>query len=236
MKTLFCILFCFFSFLMSEAVCAKSFESTYEAQGMNMVLLSADISIETNQTGYMINTHSYARGILSLFIDSETIFQTRGKFEQNRLKIIDSVMKNKKRKYIRTTQQNFNEKQGFIDYQSILIELMRLSDVQSHTFYVSDGKRDMRITLTYEGKRDLSEINSGLTGQADAYSVQIDVIAGKKKGWFFERMRESQKSPLRLYMQADEQIGEKTLIAATFDTGVIGKLYIVRKELKNVQN
>lgn len=232
MKTFFCILFCFFSFTAS----AVSFESTYEARGLNMVLLSANMSVDMNDKAYAINTHSYSRGILSLFIDAETIFQTQGLFKKDGLQVIDSVMKNKSGKKIKTTRQNFEDKLNYLDYQSVLIELMRLPKEESHTFLISDGKRDMKAVLTYEGVHSLSEIDSTLTGTADAYSVRIEVIAGKKKGWFFERMKESKKSPLWLYLQNDDTIGEKTLVAGVFDTGVLGKLYIVRKEMKNVQN
>lgn len=232
MKTFFYALFCFFSL----PAFAVSFDSVYEAKGLNMTLLSADMSIVSDNSSYAIETHSYARGILSLFIDSETIFQTKGLYQKEDLKVLDSVMKNKNDGKIRTTRQNFEEKAGYIDYQSALIELMRLTDEKTQTFLIADGKRDMEVVLTYEGEKDLSLLDSSLSGTAQAYSVRVTVIAGKKKGWFFKRMREAKESPLWLYLQNDESVGGKTLVAGTFDTGILGKLHIIRKELKNVQN
>ncbi len=215
---------------------AVSFEAVYEAQGLNMKLLSADMSVSIDKTSYSIQTDARARGILSLFIHQNTLFKTSGEIIDNKLHVMDSMMQTRSGKRIETTRQNFKEKINYIDYQSVLIELMQNINSQNHVVFVSDGKRDMRITLTAEGEKKLSEIYPAMPGKAEAYSVQIEVVGGKKKGWFFERMRTAQKSPLWLYMQPNAKTGEKMLVLSTFDTGVIGSLYIVLKEIKNVEN
>ncbi len=232
MKTFFCILVIFFS----SVAHALSFDAVYEAQGLNMTLLSANMAVQIDKSNYRIQTDAQALGILSLFIHQKTVFQTIGTIGDNKLTVIDSVMQTRSGKRIETTRQNFKDKINYIDYQSVLIELIRFNNYKNHTLFLSDGKRDMRVTLTAEGKKELSQIYPTLQGKAQAYSVRIDVIGGKKKGGFFERMREAETSPLWLYMQPNEQTGEKMLVLSTFDTGVIGSLYIILKEVKNVKN
>ncbi len=232
MKTFFCILCVFFSCLAH----AVSFDAMYEAEGLNMTLLSADMSVKLNDTDYTIQTNAAARGILSLFIHENTIFKTIGTISDNQLRVSDSMMQTRSGKQIKTVHQNFKDKVNYIDYQSVLIELILKSFDKNYILYISDGKRDMRVTLIPEGEIELSEIYPLLQGKAETYSVQIEVVAGKKKGWFFERMRTAKKSPLRLYMQPNDAIGRKMLVLSTFDTGVIGSLYIVLKEIKNVEN
>ncbi|MBQ9089803.1 MAG: hypothetical protein IJY58_02010 [Alphaproteobacteria bacterium] len=232
MKIFFYLIIFFFSF----QAYAVSFKSRYEAQGMNMVLLSADIdTVLTNDT-YYIETKAKSKGILSLFIHPETIFQTQGRKTKSGLKVIDSVMKIKSGKEIEVIRQNFDKKTDFIDYQSVLVYLMKLSVPSNQKLFVSDGKRDMQVDVMYQGKQVLSDVHQDLTGEADAYSVRIKILSGKKKGWFFKRMQEEKKSPLWLYMKKNEKTGQNELVLSTFDTGILGRLYIIQKETEYEKN
>ncbi len=232
MKILFCILCIFFSTLVQGA----TYNAVYEAQGLNMTLLSADMKLTIDDNTYAMRTTAEAQGILAMFIHQNTIFDTTGKITSNGLRITDSMMQTRSGKQIKTVRPNLKDKPDYIDYQSVLIELINMENVKEKTLMISDGKRDMRATLTYEGERELPKIYPSLSGNAEVWSVRIDVISGKKKGWFFERLRESQVSPLRLYMQPSELTGKKMLVLSTFDTGVLGSLYIVLKEFKNAEN
>lgn len=228
------VFFTFFVIFFTIPVLAIQYQSKYVATGLGMDLLTADMMIDMTNTDYTIQTNSVAKGILSLFIHSKTAFYTKGKIQGSRLTVLESSMKNTDGKKTDKTVWNFAEKQDFIDYQSVLIHLMRLQKNGTQTVQVSDGKRDMLITLTDEGERNLAEIYPQLSGNVQAYSVRIKITGGKKSGWFFKRIQEEKISPMWLYMQKEENM--HSLVLSTFDTGIIGQLYIIRKEFKNEEN
>lgn len=228
------VFFTFFLIFFTIPVFASHYQAKYVATGLGMDLLTADMMIDMTDTDYAIQTNSVAKGILSLFIHSKTAFYTKGKIQKNKLTVLESLMKNTDGKKTDKTIWNFAEKKDFIDYQSVLIYLMRLQKSGTQTVQVSDGKRDMLVTLTDEGKRNLAQIHPDLSGEGQAYSVRIKITGGKKSGWFFKRIQEEKISPMWLYMQKEEN--EYSLVLSTFDTGVIGQLYIIRKEFKNEKN
>lgn len=230
MKVFFALFMIFFTI----PVLATQYQVKYVATGLGMDLLTADMVIDMTNTDYTIQTNSVAKGILSLFIHNKTAFYTKGKIEGSRLTVLESSMKNTDGKKTDKTILNFDEKQGFIDYQSVLIHLMRLQKNGTQAIRVTDGKRDMLITLTDEGQRNLTQIHPDLSGEGQAYSVRIKITGGKKSGWFFKRIQEEKISPMWLYMQKEEN--GHSLVLSTFDTGVIGQLYIIRKEFKNEKN
>lgn len=226
MKTLFFILSAFFMF----APIAQSAETAlrYRAVGLNMPLLEAVINLKEDAEAYTINTRADAKGLLALFIHAQTIFETKGYMRGDSFVISESVMKTKDKKQIVRIPQNFADKEGYMDYQTLLLHLRRNQEKQTHSVLVSDGKRDMRITLLYEGQKELSVVYKGLSGLADKWSVRIEILSGKKKGWFFERMGQGKESPLSLYMQETAD-GLKELVLGVFDTGIIGELFIVKE-------
>ncbi len=230
------IFFYLFIFFFSCHVHGVSLNSHYEAHGMNMVLLTADIRTVLDKNTYFIETKAKSKGLLSLFIHPETIFQTQGKFFKSGLKVTDSVMKIKSGKEVEVVRQNFDKKPTYVDYQSILIHLMNTTSKSNQTLFVSDGKRDMQVDITYQGIHSLERIHSELSGEADAYSVRIRILNGKKKGWFFKRMQEEKESPLWLYMKKNKDTDKNELVLSTFDTGVLGRLYIIRKETNHAKN
>ncbi len=215
MKILF-LLFCIFLSFHSHG-------ASYHAYGLKMRLLSADIDIMQHDSKYEIKTQSKARGMLSLFIHAQSIFNTSGTINNDILTVQQFFMQNKDKKNTETVHVDFTQKPGFMDYQSALLHLMRQQTHQTQELLVSDGKRDMKITFLYEGAVDLAPIYKNQTGIGQAYSVRIDILQGKKSGWFFKRVNQGEKSPLTLYFKDNQ------LALASFDTGVLGTLYIVKE-------
>lgn len=212
---------------MFSAAHALETSAVYRAEGLNMVLLEAKMDLKADEQAYDIHTKATAKGVLALFIHAQTEFETKGRIVDEEIQVDESVMKTKDNKKIVRIPQNFTDKPEYLDYQSLLLHLLRIKEPETHTVLASDGKRDMRITLIYDGQKELSSVYKRLKGSAHKWSVRIDVIGGKKNGWFFERMREGASSPLSLYIKENEQ-GEKSLVLGVFDTGVIGQLFVVK--------
>lgn len=224
-----CVLFLCNSW--NKSVHAETATAVYRAEGLNITLLSSQISLDLSDTDYKIETTAVAQGILALFIHAQTVFETTGKIKGDSLKITDSVMKLKDNHSIEVKRPSFADKPEYIDYQSLLVHLMRLKTKQTHSVLVSDGKRDMEIQLIYGGEKELSSVYKKLNGKAENWSVRIKVLNGKKKGWFFKRINEEIQSPLQLYFLSENQ--HRSLILGTFDTGVVGKLFIVREQISH---
>lgn len=225
---IFFYVFCFF-FVWTSSVNAESINAVYRAEGLNIPLLSGYINMNLTEKDYHLETSAVAKGLLAVFVHAQTVFETKGKIEGDTLTILDSSMKMKDGKTIETIRPNFQNKKGYLDYQSLLLHLMKLKEKKTHSVLVSDGKRDMEIQLLYGGEKDLSSVYEKLSGKAENWSVRIKILSGKKKGWFFKRINEDVHSPLQLYLIPEKD--QKSLILGTFDTGVVGKLYIVREKV-----
>ena len=225
---IFFYVFCVF-FVWTSPVNAETMNAVYRAEGLKIPLLSGYINMNLTKNDYHLETSAVAKGLLAAFIHAQTVFETKGKIEGDTLTVLDSSMKMKDGKTIETTRPNFENKKGYLDYQSLLLHLMRQKEKKTHSVLVSDGKRDMEIRLLYGGEKELSSVYKGLSGTAENWSVRIKILSGKKKGWFFKRINEDTHSPLQLYFVSEGN--HKSLMLGTFDTGVVGKLYIVREKV-----
>ncbi len=229
MKIIFLLLLFFFS----SPVLAVVYQLDYSAYGMGLNLLSARIDIDLTPQKATLQTVSQTRGMLSFFLDSKTQFDTTVKINKNQYIIEQSSMINIKNKKPVRTVWNFEEKQNFIDYQTILAAMMHEKvKGENHSFLVSDGKRDMNITLMYQGVVELPPNDKMFfAGKAEKYDVSVDILSGKKKGWFFQRMKEH-PGALSLYFARIESYDNPILVLGTFDTGVLGNISIYLSQIK----
>ncbi len=213
-----------------------SFDAIYQTYGAGMNLLSADMKVVLTGDNYSIQTSSQTKGILSWFLDAKNVFKTTGLIKGNQYRNITYSMAGLDDGKWEETAVNFDEKPGFIDYQTIMLWLMRLSVPTTQVMDVADSKRDIQMTWVYEGQNSVPFREGCLyQGVADTYALRLKVTAGKKRGWFFKKVQESVKSPFRLYFATTNGV-KNMLVFSTFDTGVVGTLDICLEEIKHDEN
>lgn len=228
MKIIFLLLLFFFSYPVGAVI----YQLDYNAYGMGLNLLSARIDVDLTPQKTTLQTISQTRGMLSFFLDSKTQFNTSAKINKDQYIIEQSSMINIKKETPVRTVWNFEEKQNFIDYQTILAAMMheRVKG-KNRSFLVSDGKRDMNIRLAYQGAVELlPNDKTFFEGMAEKYDVSVDILSGKKKGWFFQRMKEH-PGALSLYFARIEPYENPILVLGTFDTGVLGNISIYLSQI-----
>lgn len=227
------LIFLFLWLIIGEPVFAgEVMEVSYRAQGAGLHLMNASVFLNVDKNTYAAQTIAETKGILSILLDGETIFKSDGKIVDNQFVPINSLTETLTKKKHKKRQLDFMDKQGFIDYQTALLQMMYLPYPQDRTFKVFDGKRELAVQFKYQGEQYLNTSTSCIyDGAVDYYTVDITVTAGKKKGWFFNRMNTKEQSPLRVYFGKAQGIKGKVLVRATFDTSIFGVISIDMKSL-----
>lgn len=230
MKLIFYI--CMFMFC-GIAHAADITNATYMARGAGMHLMGADMDLIMDANRFKMITRSKTKGLLSVLLDAKTVFLSEGKVEDNQFIDEFSSMTSLSKKKTKRRVVDLKNKPGFVDYQTAVLSMMHLPKPQSKAFHVFDAKRELLISFHYEGEKNLPKNDySFFAGQADYYTVTIEITAGKKKGWFFNRMDDKSSPPLRAYFAPLGDNGEKILVRGEFDTSVLGTITVYLTDLK----
>ena len=220
----------FFSFLfLSHFSFAQSITATYQAYAMGLNLLEAQMSLDYTNQSYTMKTITQTKGILSLLLDKKQRFITKG--NNNTLPPLYSMMTKKgKEKVI-----DFSKHIDFIDYQTTILSLMKIKKPTSPIikYQVWDGKRDLLLTFSYLGVEELPLSDTPFQGKADKYTLTVEVLKGKNKGWFFEQMQKKDPPPLRLWFKQVNPILPSFLVRAEFDTSLLGTITILLSDIQS---
>lgn len=197
----------------------KAASWSYQAEGLGMTLLLGNFTLDEDNQNYTATLTTRSKGILSLFVDSQTKFYAHGIKKGDYLPT-ESYMINMKKKQIRKRVVDFSVRE-VLDYQSALLNLLNQEKPHTVVYLLSDGKRVLQATFLYEGKEELD----------DVYSITVEILSGKKTGWFMEQMAKGD-SPLRLFLSYDPDTNRKILKKAVLKTGVLGEIviYLVKGE------
>ena len=193
---------------------------TYQAEGLGMTLLEGQFTVSENSENYTASLTTQSRGFLSLFVDAKTAFVTKGLREGDVFYPTESYMINTKKNKSRKRKVDFTQK-DVLDYQTAVLNLTHQQIPEDTIYLISDGKRVMKATFLYQGKQE----------NDDVYSVKIDILSGRKTGWFVEQM-EAQENPLQIFISTDLNTNQRVLKKAVFNTGLFGKIviYLVKGE------
>lgn len=231
MKPFFMLLILFFMvpvYGATEVVTAK-----YNAHGAGLHLLDASIDLVQLQKTYESVTRTETRGLLSFLVPAKTTFSVKGKINNNQYVADYFSMNTISSNSVKNREVDLEKKPGFVDYQTAVLTMMNLQKPQTQAFQIADGKRDLLVTFTYKGQVDLDPSPfSCFSGQADYYDVSIEVTAGKKKGWFFNRMKDKSSPPLRLYFARVDKGSKKSFVRGAFDTALFGVITVYLSEFK----
>lgn len=223
------ILFIFLSFGVSAGVTT----AVYNAHGAGMHLISGEQVIKTDGKHIDIRMETQTRGLLSLLLDAQTVFATNLDIEAGECLVKSASMTSIEGKTIREREFDFKTCPGYVDYQTAMYDLMQQKEPKTRTYNVFDSRRKMKITFTYQGAKELKSSSRMMyAGPADYYTVTIDVIEGKKKGWFFNRVKDKEDSRLHAYLArvGDEKV--KRLVLGEFETTLFGTISVYLGDLK----
>ncbi len=231
MKTIFLICLMIFSLPVRAE---EKLTAVYQAYGAGLNLISATMDYTHKNDDFQIQTIARTKGMLEFLMDAQSIFKTNGKIKDNQYNIlnssIDALSKNKHKK--RTI--DLKNKPDFIDYQTAFLNMMTLDIPQDKTFKVFDGKRELLIAFKYHGEQNVPFYKGGIyTGVADYYTVTIDVTAGKKNGWFFNRINNRQNPALHVYFASVNSVSQKVMVYSAFDTALFGQIQIYLSQLND---
>lgn len=235
MKQLF--LFLLILILSFPTMAANVLTAHYLARGAGLHLMDGQMNLVQTPSTYKMLTQTETRGLLSTLLDARTTFLSEGKINKKQMVVKQSSMTSISGKKIKNRTVDLKDKPGFVDYQTAVLTIMDDPVAQTHVFKIYDGKRELLITFDFQGKVTLpSSKYSSFSGEAELYDVTIEITAGKKKGWFFNRMKDKTAPPLHLYFAPIGPNGEKVLVQGDFDTSLFGTISIYLKELKQGTN
>lgn len=220
MKTFFYCCACFF--ILKTGWAAENL--TYEATSGHIHLMDASLSVDQTPSAYHMQTDIQTMGFLSIFFDNKTTLKSHGKIDKNQFVVVDSYIKSITGDKVKTKFIPISDR-GTLDYQTILLDMMNIPYPYTKKYVAFDGKRTLAITFEYEGEV-LSDV-PGYPGPLDVYRVSIEVISGKKKGWFFEQFQ-NDKAPLRIYF--DRRQGPNRIVKSEFKTPFLGRVDIRLKD------
>lgn len=202
---------------------AAPLTATYQAYAVGLNLLEATMHVSDTSETYAIQTTTQTKGLLGLFMDSRQRFFTQGRKESFTPDYSMMTRKGKEKTI------DFTNYPNHFDYQTTVLALMkRQAPIPSITTYtVWDGKRVLLLTFTYLGKEQLPSSDTPFQGTADKYTLHIDILSGKKKGWFFERMGQKENPPLRLWFQPTGTDSQSLLVRGEFETALFGTITIL---------
>lgn len=221
MKIFFLYLCCFLF-----SISARAEVVSYQAFGAGMHLMDATVDYTTTPQEYQIRLTTQTRGLLSFLVDSESVFNSRGIWKNKEPKVIESYMETINGDRIKRRNLTFDDKKNQLDYPSVFLDRLLDNSPQTKDYIVFDGKRTLKITFQYEGIVSGSEIGYSDDLKLQYYTVTVDILAGKKKGWFFNRMKDKSSPPLHLYFNETRYAKNRKLVYAAFDTALFGQITI----------
>lgn len=220
MKTFFCL--CSYFFMLPSAFGAETL--AYQATSGGMHLMDAALSFEQTPDAYRMQIDTETMGLFSLLFDNKTTLKSSGKIDKNQFIVSDSYIKSITGDKIKTKLVPISDR-GTLDYQTIVLDMMNLPAPSSKKYLAFDGKRTLAVTFTYMGEQ-VSDMPD-YPGMLDVYRVSIEVLSGKKKGWFFEQFQ-NDKAPLTVYF--DRRLGPNRVVKTEFRTPLLGQIDIQLKD------
>ena len=206
--------------------------AVYQAYGAGLNLISATMDYTHENDDFQIQTVARTNGMLKFLLDAKSIFKTKGKITDNQFIIFDSSLSSLTKNKHKKRTIDLKDKLDFIDYQTAFLNMMTLDNPQDNTFKVFDGKRELLISFKYQGEQILLHYERGIyAGPADYYTVTIEVIAGKKSGWFFNRINNRQNPALHVYFASVNSSKQKVMVYSAFDTALFGQIQIFLSQL-----
>lgn len=229
MKLIFLIYLLIFSL---PAWAEEKITAVYQAYGAGLNLIAATMDYQSKNDDFQIQTTAQTKGALRFLLEAKSIFSTNGKIKNNQFVIDDSsfvaLSKNKQKKRI----VDLTNKPDFVDYQIAFLNMMALDNPHDKTFKVFDGKRELFISFKYHGEQTVPFHKNGIyVGPADYYTVTIEVTAGKKSGWFFNRINNRQSPALHVYFASVDSSRKKVMVYSAFDTALFGQIQIFLSQL-----
>lgn len=212
---------------------ADTLVADYIARGAGLHLMNGQMNLVMGDKTYKSLLQTETMGLLSVLLPAHTTFLTEGTHRENTYVVDVSTMTNVSGKKVKNRHIDLSKKKGFLDYQTAVLTIMNLSKPATKEFKIYDGKRELLVTFTYRGKEMLKKNKySSFEGEADYYTVNIDITAGKKKGWFFNRMKDKTSPPLHVYFARLGKNGEEVLVRGAFDTSIFGTITIYMTDIK----
>ncbi len=231
----------FYTFLiglmMSCSVLAAQTIAEYEARGAGMRLMSGTMMLDEDKHTVSIETKTQTRGLLSVLLDARTTLLSEAVKQPNSHPVMKkSSMESVGRRKIKTRTPDFSDKPEMLDYQTAVFDLMTQPAPQNRQYIVFDGKRKMKFSFNYQGIKDVNLSESLIySGPVDYYTLYIEVLEGKKNGWFFKRVKNKNNPPLHLYFAHLENEPYKRLVRAEFETTLFGTISINLLDLREVK-
>jgi hypothetical protein len=189
-------------------------KAVYEVRALGQTMMQSELTLhwakQTENKGkpFQMTTFSKATGLLGFFVKSVNIFKTEGVKTQNGFIPFISVFQKGDAEPFQTVNIPTNAEQNIKDYQTAMLDMMQQVTVSacSGMQKVADGKRILNMTfiplnekMNKVAKKDKETSKLLADENADeekACALHIDLISGKKKGWFWTR---EEKSPLLLW-------------------------------------
>ncbi len=211
-----------------EAALLQDWTAFYRAEGAGMHLLNAESVLRVSKGSFEMTTTAETTGLLSFFVPAETVFQTEGKIKKTGLvptfsKQTSRSGRDRKERQIRLTGKT-------LDYQTALLTLLAQETPASRVFFISDGRRTLEAAFQFEGIVNQTQAPF-LAVEAAHYTLTLKILAGKKGGWFFNRMGDEENPPLHLYISRHLETGARVLSAVEFQTALFGRIRILLTHL-----
>ena len=218
---------------LSISVHATETRAIYNAYAAGMPIMSGIMKISPQKESVFIQTQTHTRGLLSFLLDAHTILTSRLTPQQNALPLMqESTMESLTKGKIKKRQVNFSDKPKTLDYQTAIFDLMQQSVPMDKEYVVFDGKRKLKFNFNYQGIKEIySSKKTIYSGPADYYTLNIEVLEGKKNGWFFKRVKDAKNPPLHLYFANIQGEKQKRLVRGEFDTTLLGTIVIYLSDL-----
>lgn len=228
----------FYAFLtgLFFSVPARAVETmaVYNAYAAGMPIMSGVMEIKPEKESVFIQTKTYTRGLLSFLLDAHTILTSKFIPQNNSLpQMQESTMESVTKRKMKTRVVDFSDKPQALDYQTAVFDLMQQPVPANKEYIVHDGKRKLKFNFNYQGVEEINSTkNLMYDGPADYYTLNIEVLEGKKNGWFFKRVKDTDNPPLHLYFANVHGESQKRLVRGEFDTTLLGTIVINLSDLK----
>lgn len=221
MKTLF---LCFLILFIAGPVSSKTL--SYQATAAGMHLLDADITYDEPNPNYTIRMTSETKGLLSFLLGGSADFFSQGTYQNKNWTILSSQSKTMSGRKVKDRYLDFSDKPDTFDYPVLFLDALMSRELGTRSYTVFDGRRTMSVLFSYQGKINPETLDLPLGPYLDYYTVSVQIISGKRGGWFFNRMSDEKESPLHLYFQPKEGADISSLVYAAFDTAILGQITV----------
>ena len=203
----------------------------YETKARGFHILDAEMQYKQDSDSYMAQAHAQTKGLLNLFMKAESYFYSAGNRDRKSLKPDLSTFKNIRRGREKFYAVDFTDNRGFVDFPAAFLTLVNTDKPGNKTLRVRDTKREYKITLTYRGMVDPDPAVRIAADSWAFYTMSVEVTQGKKKGWFFNRLKNKDNPPLRLYFAHLPDVPEWVLMQAEIDSVLLGTIRLRLAEI-----